>query len=76
MTQYFQKKMKNLEQRRPDLFNEINKQLGGLYTNEIGDYKFVKFMLGNSLRSIFNEVKNIEPKTELSLILTRLIFEF
>jgi hypothetical protein len=76
MTQYFEKKMKILSNYNSSLFNEINKQLGGLYQNEIGDYKFVKFMLGNSLRSVFNEIKNMEPKNESFLILSKLIYEF
>lgn len=33
-------------------------------------------MLGNSLRTVFNEFKNIEPKTENSLFISRLIYEF
>jgi len=40
-----------------ELFEDVNKQLSGLYKNVIGDYKFVKFMLGNNLRQIFNELK-------------------
>jgi len=31
MTQYFEKKMKILSNYNSPLFNEINKQLGGLY---------------------------------------------
>lgn len=68
--------MKIINKVKPALFNEINKQLGGLYPNEIGDYKFVKFMLGNSLRIVFNELKNVEPKTEDTFIMSKLIYEF
>ena len=33
-------------------------------------------MLTNALRSAFNEVKNIEPKSDIGLLITRSIFEF
>lgn len=58
--------MELLKVRNPQLYENVQTQLSGFYNTEIGDYKFVKFMLVNNLRSVFNEIKDLSDKKQHS----------